>query len=137
MASSSRDHSESEEELPQISPKSGRKKMRGGGNPLKPPKAPKKKKVVEPEEVAEEIPIAISQPEDDLVTDALTLFSDGNPKNGGHGREKNTTVEMCDPENYKTPPGHESTTDRTNRLQRFRRHWAKKWFRYENIRKKY
>lgn len=81
-------------------------------------------------------PSAHSQPEDELVTDTLTLFSDGNPKKGARGREKNTTSKMSDPESYRNPPG-ESATERNNRLQRIHRHWAKKWYNYENVCKKY
>ena len=44
---------------------------------------------------------------------------------------------MSDPESYRTPPEGESATDRNNRLQRIRRHWASKWYRYENVREKY
>jgi hypothetical protein len=72
-----------------------------------------------------------------LITDALTTFSDGNPKKGGRGREKNTTTEVSKPEGYKTPPGVDTTTECNNRLQRIRRHWAKKWFNYENVCEKY
>ena len=91
----------------------------------------------ESEEDDEEIPSAHSHPKDELVTDSPTLFSDGNPKKGGHGREKNTTAEMSDPVSYKTTPGVETTTERNNRLQRIHRHWAKKWFNYENVLRKY
>ena len=111
--------------------------MTGGGKSSKPPKAPKKRQESVSEEDSEEIPSAHSQPEDELVTDALTIFSDGNPKKGGRGREKNTTAEMSDPESYRTPPEGESTTERNNMLQRIRRHWAGKWFRYQNVHEKY
>ena len=52
----------------------------GGGKCSKPPKAPKKKTLSKSEEESEEVPSANSQPEDELVTNAPTLFSDGNPK---------------------------------------------------------
>jgi hypothetical protein len=44
---------------------------------------------------------------------------------------------MSDSESYRTPPEGESVVDHNNRLQRIRCHWASKWFRYENVRKKY
>src|SRR3989337_103384 len=100
-------------------------RLTGGGKSSKPPKAPKKKHESESEEDDEEIPSAHSQPEDELVTDALTMFLDGNPKKGGHGREKNTTIEMSDPDGYRNPPGVESMTERNNKLQRIRHHWEK------------
>ena len=109
----------------------------GGGKCSKPPKAPKKKPESKPEEEGEEILSAHSQPEDELVTGALTMFSDGNPKKGGRDRERNTTAKMSDPETYKTPPGVETATERNNRLQKISSHWAKKWFNYENVRRKY
>ena len=112
-------------------------RLTGRGKSSKPPRTPKKKSKSESKEDDEENPSAHSQPEDELVTDALTLFFDGNPEKGGRGREKNTTAEMSDPESYKTPPGVETTTKRNIRLQRIRRHWAKKWFNYENVREKY
>ena len=111
--------------MPQQPSVAERVKWTGGGNSSKPPKAPKKKSESESEEEEDDIPSAHSQPEDELVTDAMTLFSDGNPKKGGRGREKNTTAEMSDLESYKTPPGLETTTERNSRLQRIRHHWAK------------
>ena len=44
---------------------------------------------------------------------------------------------MSDPETYKTPPGVETAPERNNTVQKIRRHWAKKWFNYENVRQKY
>ena len=125
MAQSSEEHSGSEGELPQLPPMFERMRLAGQGKSSKPPKAPKKKPVYESEEESEEVSSAHNQPEDELVTDALTLFSDGNSKKGGRARGKNTSAEIPDPESYKTPPG-EIATERNNRLQRIRRHWAKK-----------
>ena len=51
--------------------------------------------------------------------------------------EKNTTTEMSNLESYKTPPRVETTTERNNRPQRIHFHWEKKWFNYENVRRKY
>lgn len=65
------------------------------------------------------------------------LLSDGKPRRGGHGREPNTTDEMFDPDQYRTPPGGETTLERNTKLQRIKRHWAGKWFRSENVRGKY
>nr|XP_020173034.1 eukaryotic translation initiation factor 5B-like [Aegilops tauschii subsp. strangulata] len=137
MAQSSKEQSGSEGELPQLPPMSERMRLTSGGKSSKPPKTQKKKSESESEEQDDDIPSAHSQPEDELVTDAVTLFFDGNPKKGGRGREKNTTAEMSDPESYKTPPGVETTTERNNRLQRIQHHWAKKWFNYENVQRKY
>nr|XP_020155160.1 uncharacterized protein LOC109740514 [Aegilops tauschii subsp. strangulata] len=120
------EQSGSEEEMPQLPPLFEHKRLTAGGKASKPPKIPKKKSESESEEEEDDIPSAHSQPEDELVTDAMTLFSDGNPKKGGRGREKNITAEMSDPESYKTPAGVETTTERNNRLQRIRHHWAKK-----------
>ena len=103
-------------------------KLTGGGKASKPPKILKKKSEPEFEEEDDDIPLAHSQPEDELVTDAMTLFSSGNPKKDGCAREKNTTAQMSDPETYKTPPGVETTTEINNRLQRIHCHWVKKWF---------
>ena len=104
----------------------------------KPPKAPKKKKPEsESAEEDDDIPSALSQPEDELVTNSKTLFSDGNPKKSGRGRERNTAYEMSDPETYNTRPGVETSNERNNQLQKIHRHWAKKWFNYENVRRKY
>ena len=136
MAQSAEGQSGSEGDMPQLPPMSKRVKLTGGGNPSKPPKILKKKSESELEEKEDDIPSAHSQPEDEQITDSKTLFSDGNSK-GGHGRERNTAAEMSDPEGYKTPPGFETTTERNNRLQRIRRHWAKKWFNHENVRRKY
>nr|XP_020161172.1 calpastatin-like [Aegilops tauschii subsp. strangulata] len=94
MDYSSNDHSDSEGELPQHPPRSKRKSMAGGVKSSKPPGAPKKNQEIESEGNEEEIPYANSHSKDDLVTDALTIFSDGNLKKGGHGREKNTTTEI-------------------------------------------
>ena len=137
MAQSLEEHSGSEGELPLLPPMSERMRLTGRGKSSKPPKAPKKKPVSKSEEESEEVPSIHSQPEDELVTDALTLFFDGNPKKGGRGREKTTLAEMSDPDGYKTPPGVETTTEHNNRLQRIRRHWAKEWYNYENVFKKY
>ena len=58
--------------------KGGRKKS------AKPPRAPKKKAELESaDDIDDDIPSAHSQPEDELVNDSKTMFSDGNPKNGG------------------------------------------------------
>ena len=73
----------------------------------KPPKGPKKKVQSESAEEDDDIPSAHSQPEDELVTDSKTMFSDGNPKKGGRRRERNTVAEMSDPELHlelKLPP---------------------------------
>src|SRR6266566_2051381 len=86
MSQSSEEHSNSEGYLPQFPPRSERMRMTGGGKSSKPPKAPKKRQESVSEEDSEEIPSAHSQPEDELVTDALTIFSDANPKKGCHGR---------------------------------------------------
>jgi hypothetical protein len=104
MSSSSEEHTVSESDLPQYPSKSGRFRMTGGGKSSKPPKVPKKNRGSDSEGAEEEIPSATAQSDDDAVTDALTMFSDGNPKKGGRGREKNTTTEMSDPESYRTPP---------------------------------
>ena len=61
------------------------------------PKAQQKKQDSVSEGDSDDIPSAHSQPEDELITDALTIFSDGNPRKGGRGREKNTAAEMSDP----------------------------------------
>ena len=132
MAKSSEEQSGSKGEMPQMSPLS-HKRLTGGGKTSKPPKILKKKSESESEEEDDDNHLAHSQPKDELVTDAMTLFSSGNPKKDGCAREKNTTAEMSDPETYKTPPGVETTTERNNRLQRIRRHWAKKWFNHENV----
>ena len=135
MAHSSKERSGSEEEIPQLTRVAERAKL-AERKTSKPPKVPKKKSESESEE-EEDIPSAHSQPEDEQITDSKTLFSDGNPKKGGRGRERNTAAEMSIPETYKTPPGVETTTERNNRLQKIRSHWAKKWFNYENVRRKY
>ena len=49
---------------------------------IKPPKALKKKVESESAEEDDDVPSAQSQPEDELVTDSKTMFSDGNPKKG-------------------------------------------------------
>jgi hypothetical protein len=116
MSSSYEEDTESDSDQPQFSPRSGRVLMIGGGKPLGSGSASRQKKSAE----SEEIPTADSQPDDELVTDALTLFSDSKPKKGGRGREKNTAAELSDPENYQTPP-HETTTQRDHRLQRIKR----------------
>ena len=116
MSQSSVEHSDSKGYLPQFSPRTEQMRLTGGGKSSKPPKAPKKRQESVSEGDSEEIPSAHSQPEDELVTDALTIFSDGNPKMGGRGREKNTTAEISDTDSYRTPPEGESTTDRNNRL---------------------
>jgi hypothetical protein len=72
------------------------------------------------EEVEDDIPLAHSQPEDELVTDSRTMFSDGNPKKSGRGGEMNTEAKMSDPETYRTPPGVENAQERNNRLQKIR-----------------
>ena len=126
MANSSEEHSGSEEEIPQ-QPRVAEIKV------AKPPKVPKKKS----ESESANIPSAHSQPEDELVTDSKTMFSDGNPTKGGHGSERNTAAEMFDPKTYKTQSGIEMTQERNNMLQKIRYHWAKKWFNYENVRRKY
>jgi hypothetical protein len=138
MAHSSGEQSGSEEEIPQLSRMAGRAKLAGERKASKPPKIPKKKPESESEDKEEDdIRSAHSQPEDEQIIDSKTLFSDGNPKKGGHNRERNTATEMSDPETYKTPAGVETATERNNRLQKIHRHWAKKWFNYENIRRKY
>ena len=138
MAHSLEEQSGSEEEIPQMTHVAERAKLTGERKAAKPPKISKKISESETEDVEEDdIPSAHSQPEDELITDSKTLFTDGNPKKAGRGRERNTTAEMSDPESYKTPPGVETATERNNRLQRIRRHWAKKWFNYENVQRKY
>ena len=110
------------------------KRLTGAEKSSMPPKVLKKKSESESDE-EDDIPLAHSQPEDEQITDSKTLFSDGNPKKGGRGRERNIAAEMSDPETYKTPPGVETTTERNNRLQRICYHWANKWFNYENVRR--
>jgi hypothetical protein len=122
MGQSSEEQSGSEEEIPQVPRVADRKRLTGAAKPSKPPKVPKKKSESELEEEEDDIPSDFSQPEDELITDSKTLFSDGNPKKSGHGRERNNAAEMSDPETYKTPPGVETATERNNRLQRIRRH---------------
>ena len=85
----------------------------------KPPKVPKKKYKSDSAEEDDDIPSAHSQPEDELVTDCKTLFSDGNPKKGSRGRERNNAAEMSDQETYKTPPGVETTQKGTIGCKRF------------------
>ena len=133
MAQSSEEYSFSQGELPQLPPRSERMRLTGGGKSSKPPNTPKKKSESESDEEEDDIPSAHSQPEDEQVTDSKTLFSHGNPKKGGRGRERNTAAKMSDPETYKTPPGVETATERNNRLQKIRHHWAKKWFNYEKV----
>ena len=111
MALSSDEYTDFEGDLPQPPPRSDRMSLTGGGRSSKPPKTPKKKSEFESKGNDKEVPSAHSQPEDELVTDALTLFSDGNPKKGGRGREKNTTAEMSEPDGYRTPSGVETTTE--------------------------
>ena len=137
MAQSSEEQSGSEEEIPRVPHMAERKRLTGAVKPSKPPKVTKKKSESESEEEEDDIPLAHSQPKDEHITDSKTLFSDGNPKKGGRGRERNTSTEMSEPEGYKTPPGVETTTKRNNGLQRIHHHWAKKWFNHENVRRKY
>lgn len=137
MSSSSEEHTVSDGDLPLYPSKSERFRMAGGGKSLKHPKVPTKNQESESEEMEEEIPSANTQSDDDAITNALTIFFDRNPKKGGHRREKNTIAEMSEPDGYRTPPGEESTLDHNNGLQRICRHWASKWFRYENVRKKF
>lgn len=112
--------------------------MTGGGKSSKPPKVPKKSQESKSEEIEEELPSANTKSDDDdAVTDALTIFSDGNPKKVGRGQEKNMMVEMSDTYGYRTPPEGESTNDLNTRLQRIFRHWAGKWSRHENLHEKY
>ena len=82
MANSSDVHFGSKEEIPQQSRVADKAKV-AERKSAKPPKAPKKKVKSESAEEDDDIPSAHSQPEDELVTDTLTMFSDGNPKNGG------------------------------------------------------
>ena len=65
--------------MPQLPPVDKRMKLTGGGKASKPPKIPKNKSVSEFVEEDDDIPSAYSQPKDELVTNAMTLFSDGNP----------------------------------------------------------
>ena len=65
------------------------------------------------------------------------MFSDGNPKKSGHARDRNTAAKMSDQEAYKTHPEGETATERNIRFQRIHHHWAKKWFNYENVQRKY
>ena len=103
MANSSDEYSGSEEEIPQ-QPRVADKGKVVKRKSVKPPRAPKKKaKSESADEVDDDIPSAHGQPEDELVTDSLTMFTDGNPKKGGRGRERNTAAEMSDQEEYKTP----------------------------------
>nr|XP_020188097.1 uncharacterized protein LOC109773792 [Aegilops tauschii subsp. strangulata] len=101
MENSSDEHSGSEEEIPQRPRVAGKAKVVERKS-TKPPRAPKKK--AESKTTDDDIPSTHSQPEDELVTDSKTMFSDGNPKKGGRGRERNTTAEMSDQETYRTPP---------------------------------
>ena len=134
MALSSEEHSWSKEEIPQLLRVAERAKLAGERKASKTPKILKKKHESESEdEEDDDIPSAHSQPEDDLITDSKTLFSDGNPKKGGRRRERNTAAEMSDQETYKMPPGVETAIKRNKRLQKTHRHWAKKWFNYENV----
>lgn len=132
MTSSSREETDSDMDKSLFFPRTGRRLLTGGGKPSSSASALKRKKK---SDLGEDIPTAASQPEDDLVSDALTAFSDGNARRAGRGPEKDTTAEMSDPESYKTP--HETPTMRNNRLQRIRRRWAVKWFRHENFQSKY
>ena len=117
MAQSSKEQSGLEEEMHQQPPLAKRVKLTRGGNASNPPKVPKKKSESESEEEEDDIPLAHGQPEDEQISNSKTLFSDGNPKKGGRGRERNTTAKMSDPETYKTPPGVETTSERNNMLQ--------------------
>ena len=92
-------------------------KLAGERKAAKPPKIPKNKLESESEEEEDDIPLAHGQPEDEQISNSKTLFSDGNPKKGGRGRERNTAAEMSDPETYKTPPRAETTIERNNMLQ--------------------
>ena len=80
MAQSSEEYLDSEREFPQLPPRSERMRLTRGGKSSEPPISSKKKLVSESEGDDDEIPSAHSQPEDELVTGALTMFSDGNPK---------------------------------------------------------
>ena len=101
-ANSSDVHFGSKEEIPQ-QPRVADKAKVAERKSAKPPKGPKKKVQSESAEEDDDIRSAHSQPKDELVTDSKTLFSDGNPKKGGRGRERNTTAKMSDPKTYKTP----------------------------------
>ena len=132
MANSLDEHSGSKEDIPQqpqvaVTAKVVERKS------TKPPRAPKKNVESESAEEDDDVPSAHSQPEDEFVTDSKTMFSDGNPKKGGRGRERSTATEMSNQETYKTPLGVETTQERNNRLQKICRHWTKKWFNYENV----
>jgi hypothetical protein len=130
MANSLDEHSGSWEEIP-LQPRVADKANVVERKSAKPPRAPKKKSESESaEEVEDNIPSAHSQPEDVLVTDSKTMFSDGNPKKDGRGRERNTAAEMSGQETYRTPPGVETAQERNNQLQKIHRHWAKKWSTY-------
>ena len=96
MANSSDEHSGSKEEIPQQSRVADKAKV-AERKSAKPPKAPKKKVESESVEEDDDIPSAHSHPENELVTDSKTLFSDGNPKKGGRGRERNSAAKMADP----------------------------------------
>ena len=125
MKNSSDEHSGSEEEIPQQSRVADKAKV-AERKSAKPPKVPKKKYESESAKEDDDIPSTHSQPEDELVTESKTLFSDGNPKKGGCGRERKITVEMSGPETYKTPPRVETPQERNNRLQKILCHWVKK-----------
>lgn len=68
--------------------------------------------------------------------DGEEIASEDRPKRGGRQLEKNTTDEMSHPDGYKTIEG-ETSTQRTNRLQRITRYQAKRWFNYQRLRDKY
>ena len=74
MGQSSDEYIDSEGELPHNPQRYERIRLIGGGKSSKPLKAPKKKHESEFEEDDEEIPSAHSQPEDELVKNALTIF---------------------------------------------------------------
>lgn len=137
MAQSLEKRSGSEEDIPQVPRVVEQKRLAITAKSSKPPRVLKKKVASEPEKEEDDIPSAHSPPEDDLVTNSKTLSSDGNPKKSGHARDRNTAAKMSDQEAYKTHPEGETATERNIRFQRIHHHWAKKWFNYENVQRKY